>query len=402
MTLQKSRFLSTHAVGLLGVLSCSVLAESPSVTVHDTEGLRRAAAAAKPGARILLEPGEYQGGIDLAGLKGEAGKPIVIAALDPRRPPVIQGGATGIYLTDPEHVELRDLVIRGATGNGINIDDGGSYDTPARHILVSGLTVTDVGTGGNNDGIKLSGLDDFRIEKCRIERWGGRGGSGIDMVGCHRGVIEACTFRNSETDSSTGVQAKGGTAEIAIRSNRFEDAGGRAINIGGSTGLQFFRPALKKDPGAEHCEAKDIRVEGNTFVGGGAAVAFVGVDGAVVRFNTIYRPKRWAFRILQENREPGFVPSRKGVFTDNVIVFRTDEWSMAANVGGGTEPKSFQIARNWWYALDRPERSRPELPVAEDGGTYGKDPQLVDPAKGDLRLRPESPARKAGAEAREE
>ncbi len=380
-----------------------------TVKVRDAEGLRRAVAAAKPGTRILVEPGEYPGGFFFSGLAGKLGKPIVIAGSDPKNPPVIRGSTNGIHLVDPSHIEIRDLAIRGANGNGLNIDDGGSYDTPAHHVLLSRLEVADIGPGGNHDGIKLSGLDDFRVEGCQIERWGTGGGSAIDMVGCHRGVIEENLFRHTDGDSSTGVQAKGGTSNVVVRGNRFENAGGRAVNIGGSTGLEFFRPPLKADkadktgagpdPGAERWEAKAIRVEGNTFAGGAAPVAFVGVDGAVVRFNTIYRPGRWALRILQETRAPGFVPSRNGEFSDNVIVFRAGKWAGAVNVGPGTAPGTFRFARNFWYAEDRPGRSRPELPAKEENGVYGKDPQLADPEKGDFRLRPEGPAGKAGAQA---
>jgi hypothetical protein len=112
----------------------------------------------------------------------------------------------------------------------------------------------------------------------------------------------------------------------------------------------------------------------------GAAVAFVGVDGSVVRSNTIYRPKRWALRILQETREPGFVPSRRGVFTDNVIVFHSSEWAEGGvNIGPNTAPDTFQFARNWWYCLDQPDRSKPRLPVPEVDGVYGKPPPFRDP-----------------------
>jgi signal transduction histidine kinase len=40
--------------------------------VHDAEGLRRALAGAKPGSRILIEPGEYHGGMSFAGSPGRA------------------------------------------------------------------------------------------------------------------------------------------------------------------------------------------------------------------------------------------------------------------------------------------------------------------------------------------
>src|SRR5262249_7493119 len=200
--------------------------------------------------------------------------------------------------SDLAQVELHDLAVANVRGNGINIDDGGSYDTPAHHVVLRGLVVRDVGPTGNRDGIKLSGLDDFRVEGCTVERWGDRG-SGIDMVGCHRGEVTGCTFRHGDREGDHGVQAKGGSGDITIRRCRVEHAGQRAVNLGGSTGLAYFRPR------AQGYEARDIRVEDCTFIGSMAPVAFVGVDGATVRHNTIYRPGRWAFRILQETRAEG-------------------------------------------------------------------------------------------------
>src|SRR6185295_6848225 len=106
-----------------------------------------------------------------------------------------------------------------------------------------------VGPGGNCDGIKLSGVDEFRVASCTVEGWGTGGGSAIDMVGCHDGVVESNNFLGASgagesTSSGNGVQTKGGSANIVIRRNRFENAGARAINIGGSTGRQYFRPPL--------------------------------------------------------------------------------------------------------------------------------------------------------------
>lgn len=365
---------SLSAVGLLWSLA-RFDAAAAELFVRNAAELRLAAAQAKPGTHVLLAPGTYPGGFQFAGLRGETNRPIVIAAADPAHPPTIHGGATGLHLSRAAFVELQDLVLSNLTGNGLNLDDGGSSDGPAHHIVLRRLRISDVGPQGNHDAIKLSGVVDFRVEGCVIERWGTGGGSGIDMVGCHRGVIESNVFRHTDTVGSTGVQAKGGTSDLAIRCNRFENAGGRAVNIGGSTGLQFFRPPLRS--GEPHWEAKDIRVEGNTFIGGGAAVAFVGVDGALVRSNTIYHPKRWALRILQENRAPDFVPSRNGVFTDNRVSFDSRDWSEGGvNIGSGTAPQTFTFARNGWYCLDAPARSRPRLPVEEKDGVYGQSPVL--------------------------
>ena len=358
-------------------------ANERTVMVANTAELRQALAKAKPGTTIRIAAGTYTGGLFSQTLQGEPGKPIVLTAADPEHPPVIEGGTGALHLSSPAYVEIRHLVITKATGNGLNIDDGGSMSHPAHHLILQGLIVRDIGPQGNRDGIKLSGVNDFQIENCTIERWGS-GGSGIDMVGCHQGKIVNCTFRHEGKLEASGVQTKGGSRDILVQRCRFEHAGGRAVNVGGSTGLAYFRPEA---PGYE---AKDITVEDCTFIGSQAPIAFVGVDGAVVRHNTFYRPMRWALRILQETREPGFVASRGGRFTDNLIAYRAGEMGQPVNIGPNTSPESFVIARNAWYCLDDSARSRPKLPIEEVDGVYGTEPQFQDVEKGDFRLRPES------------
>ena len=399
---------SPPPVACIALLACALLASlapapaaaKPTV-VSDVEGLRAALAAARPGARIELAPGTYAGGLVLRGIQGKAGKPVVLAARDPEKPPVFRAGTSGLQLSEVAHLVLEDLVFEGARGNGLNLDDGGTPESPSRHVTLRRLVVRDVGPDGNRDGIKCSGVDDLRIEECRVERWG-RGGSAVDLVGCHRVLIEGCTFRHSAgMRAGSGVQAKGGSADVTIRRCRFEHAGSRAVNAGGSTGLAYFRPALAatKPPFAE---ARDVRVLGCTIVGSAAAVAFVGVDGAEVRCNTIHRPGRWAFRILQETRDERFVPCRRGLVAKNLVVFRSDAWaSGGVNVGAGTEPASFRFEGNAWTCEDAPARTRAlvRLPVAEKDGAYGEDPRFPDADGGDLRIGRRSRLRGVGAEA---
>lgn len=369
---------------------CGEESKLTTITVRTREELVQAVQAAKPGATIAIAPGTYRGGLYWTNLRGTKDQPIVLAALDPARPPVINGGADCLHLVDAEYVELRDLVFTKATGNGLNIDDGETFETPARGIALRNLQIRDVGPDGNCDGIKLSGVDDFTVENCTFERWG-TGGSGIDMVGCHRGRIGECTFRHRSNVPGNGVQTKGGTRDVTISRCHFENAGERAVQLGGTTGLQFFRP---KPAGYE---AKDITVEDCTIIGSMAAIAFVGVDGATVRHNTLYRPTGWIMRILQETTGPDFVPCRKGAFAHNVVVFRADELRTAVNVGGNTDPKSFTFAGNHWYCLDNPARSAElSLPVKETNGSYGANPLFQNAEKGDLRLKPASPVKDAG------
>lgn len=367
------------SVLLLTVLLPAALRAETLVRVADDASLAAALRAAGPGTRIRIAPGRYRPGVYAANLAGTEREPIVIEGADPKDPPRFEGGSQAWHLSDCSHVTLRNIAVRGQTGNGINIDDGGTMDSPAHHVILEGIRVSEIGPRGNHDGIKLSGLDDFTIRNCTAEGWGG---SAIDMVGCHRGLIEDCTFRGREGFSnSTGPQAKGGTSQVVIRRCAFFDAGDRAVNLGGSTGMAYFRP-----PGAKY-EAKDLTVEGCTFVGSQAPLAFVGVDGAVVRHNTVYRPRKWVMRILQETTAEGFPPCRNAVIERNLIVFRRAEVGVFVNVGPNTAPETFRFRENLWYCEDRPEASRPQLPAAEKDGVYGLDPKLAAPEKGDFRPR---------------
>lgn len=353
----------------------------PAVQVSDLAGLRAAVANAGPGTEIAIAPGEY-GAFSASGVRGAEGRPVVLRGADPEAPPRF----VSWHLSGVSHIVLRDLEFRGSRTNGLNVDDGGK-EGGARHVRIERVVVSDL-PQGNNDGIKLSGVEDFRVVDCRVERWGG---SAVDMVGCHRGTVEACSFA---TGGGNGVQAKGGSSDVRIVQCTFVEPGQRGVNLGGSTGKPCFRPA-----GATW-EARGLTVEGCTFFGGVAAVAYVGVDGAAVRLNTIYDPGRWAVRILQETTDPAFVKCRDGVFERNLVVFRSSRWaSGGVNVGPGTEPGTFSFRGNFWYCMDAPARSRPALPVAEEGGVYGQDPRLANAEALDVTVREGSPAAKVGAHA---
>jgi hypothetical protein len=360
--------------------------------VSSRDALQRAVLAAKPGMRIEIAPGRYAGGLTIRGIQGKESQPIVITAADTKDPPIFEGGGSGVHLSNVAHLELRYLTFTHARDNGLNIDDGGSFETPTHHLVLHGLTVRNVGPPGNRDGIKLSGVDDFRVHACSVERWG-KAGSAIDMVGCHRGVIEQCSFQHEQAESASGVQAKGGSTQIVVRHCRFRDAGARSVNIGGSTGMAYFRPR------PQGYEAKDITVEDCFFIGSQSPIAFVGVDGALVQNNVIYHPRRWVLRILQETQAEGFVPCRNGLFRRNIIVYGSGEISRLVNIGSGTEPTSFRFQENFWYCADRQnhvQNVRRELPTPETDGRYGADPQFTDPRKGDFSLAQRSPARGFG------
>jgi hypothetical protein len=356
------------------------------VYVGTDEEFADAINSATPGTRILVQPGTYRGGYFLTGVQGTADRHIVIDAADPSNKPVFRGGANCFLFRTPAYLEVRNLILESPNSYGISIDDGGDYaNNPAHDVTLSGLEIRNAGSMG----FKLAGLDNFLIENCTITN---PSFMGIDMVGCHDGVIERSTVVGGAT-TWTGIAGKGGSKDITIRDNLLRNCGWRSIEIGGATERQYFRPSF------QGYEAKDFLVEGNVIVGSKAPIVFGSSDGGVFRYNTIYRPTYHLLRILQDNDAPDVVPTRNGVVTDNIFVFRRSEIyaSEPINISYGTAPETFQFARNWWYAMDDPSRSRPNLPTEEVDGHYGIDPQLVNPQGGDFHVRAGSPAEGAGA-----
>lgn len=336
--------------------------QAVEVVVRTAVELKEALRAPAPGTTIQIAPGEYSGGWTVTGVSG-----LTIEAVDEKARPVFRGGRGAWHFSRCEALTVRGLVIVGQTVNGLNIDDGGQRERPVRGVKIERVEVREIGPQGNYDAIKLSGLDEFTVRDCRLEGWAGQG---IDMVGCHRGLVTGCEMRGKDGFSaSAGIQMKGGSSEITVEKCRFVRAGQRPVNMGGSTGMEYFRP-----PGARY-EARALVVRACVFEGSPCAAAFVGLDGGEFSGNTILYPEKWIFRILQETQAEGFAPCRQVVVRGNRIVFRRTQLATEVNIAAGTAPETFTFAGNRWFAADQPTASKPKLPTAESGGEYGVDPR---------------------------
>jgi hypothetical protein len=360
-------------------------------TAKPFKTVARAAQGVQGGDAIRLLPGAYAPGIYLAGLSGNARSPIWIGGVPGQPRPVISGGSLALHLARPRFVVIENLEITAAVQNGINCDDGGRYADPeaARFVVFRNLVFHDIGTGGNQDALKLSGLNDYFVLDCEFARTSA-GGSGIDHVGCHRGVIARCHFTDMGSNS---IQCKGGAADIVIRGNRFVNGGARAVNIGGSTGFEFFRPPLST--GEANAEARNIHVIANLFQGSEVPVAFVGAVQSTAAHNTVVDPRRWVLRILQETTsDDGFVFLRcsSNQFVNNLVWFDRSRLSVFVNQGPNTMPATFTFSNNLWYAFNNPAQSRPELPAPEYNGIAGLDPRFINASTGDYSLATNSPA----------
>ena len=385
--------MKQHKVVLCSILMASLLSsvriEAQEILVKNSSELRQASRTLRPGTSLLLAPGTYEGNIYLNNISGTRKAPIIIRGANPNDPPLFSGGSQAFHLSDCSYLVLSNLKAKGFPSNGINIDDGGSYETSAHHITLENLTILETGPKGNHDALKMSGIEHFLVRQCRFEGWGG---SGIDMVGCHHGIVEDCTFIGRRNFSqSNAIQLKGGTMHVLVQTSLFRDAGQRSINLGGSTGLQFFRPKVGD------YEAKDITIAGNRFIGSTAPVAWVTTDGGYVHHNTFVLPEKWILRILQETKNPSFKPCHDGIFENNLVIYDS-RVQIFVNIGPGTAPETFVFRHNAWH--DTNSNRKPSLPTHEKDGLYQFNFEMDETSLNSGRIRLKGgTSRKIGAEA---
>ena len=335
-----------------------------------------------PGDTVFIQSATYSSGTQFLTVNGTYSNPIVIIS-EQKHGAIFDGGSEAIHLVNCSNLELNGLVIQGQTENGINIDDGGEYETPTHHIIIRDCIFQNMAGTGNNDFLKLSGLDSFLVEDCEFTN-GSSGGSGIDMVGCHYGTIQDNLIDDAGV---TGIQCKGGTQHILIRRNILKDMSQRAINLGGSTGLEFFRPALPS-PIVDAFEAADLEVFSNVFIRSHVPIAYVGSVRVKVYNNTFYDPENWVIRILQETTTSGFLPCGDNEFRNNIVFLSADLTEV--NIGGNTNASSFKFSNNLWHNAT-PGSWSPILPVI-DSNQVIDDPFFNNMAIEDFSLTNISPA----------
>lgn len=349
--------------------------------------LSEAVDVAVPGDTIRIHEGIYSGGIFVGDLQGTESDWIHIHGA-PGEEIIFEGGTNAWQFTDAAYLHISNVIFEHQTGNGVNFDDGGSYETPAHHVVFQDCIFRDMDATGNNDLLKLSGLDSFQIIGCTFMN-GAEGGSGIDMVGCHDGLIRNCHFENLGSNS---IQAKGGTSDIRIESNFFKNAGARALNLGGSTGLQFFRPIDAP------YEAARLKAYSNIFIGSQAPVAFVGSINCEFINNTIYLPEKWVMRILQETVDETRFPACGFNSFRNNIIYIDDRVTVEVNIGPNTAPETFTMSNNLWYHAENNNWTGPVLPVTDADNLVGQDPLFIDATAENFDIQENSPAIGLGAE----
>ncbi len=326
--------------------------------------LGAAAAVAIPGDTIQVHGGTYSGGELISNLQGTTSAWITIRAA--AGDTVLYSGNTQAFqLSDPAYIRIQGLQFEKQTANGVNIDDAGTFDTPAHDIIIENCIWLSMGGTGNNDELKLSGVDNFTVQNCQFNN--GKDGAFVDMVGCHNGVLQDNICQNAGAKGPV-FQTKAGSKNITIQRNRCINGGDRTMHIGGNTGTQYFRPQ-----GADY-EATNIYVYSNTFQGGNAPIVFSSSVYCEAVNNTINQPVNYALRILQDDKR--VQTCANNTFRNNIVIFTNT--GDAINIGPGTNAGSFVFSNDLWFNPNNLSWAGPNTPYTEPGQILNKDPMFSD------------------------
>jgi plastocyanin len=324
------------------------------VVPRDYDTIQQAVDAAKPGAAIVIRPGRYEGGVEIAT------PDLVIRGVDRFRT-VVQGGdsaPTGFTVT-ADNVVIKDLTVRNFTGAGIEIEGAQGF-TVNRVDLIKNRTFGARAVSSHDGVIKSSFA------------WGS-GDSGFSVASCFgcgvvvRNVVAKTNYVGVSLANATGV---------VVRDSRLE---GNGVGV-----LSYSDPAAASSPG------RGALIYGNAIAGNdyssvppaglsesiglpfGTGVWLAGVGHNEVRANVISDHDRYGVLVTQSF--DGSLPAYNNRTVVNSVI-ASARYSLAWDgmgesdcfsdntVDGPTGPPDLQET----YACgNRPFVGTPFTPVLED------------------------------------
>ena len=257
--------------------------DSPLATIA------RAIKLAAPGTAIRIMPGIYTENLYTSNLRGNADNPIWIGGVPGMERPQMRR----IRIVGGSYIILHDMVLTGRE-QPVNLDDGGKRSNPqaAYNYVLRSIYAY------NNDSVtfKFAGVNYVWIIDCEIGQIPGKGNvAAIDFVGCDNAVV-AYNYIHS-IDSGYAIQLKGSSYHGDIHNNFFVNAGKRGVQMGGSTGADYYRPPLTDST----YEARYIRTYSNIFINGEMPFLFSSSRDCFFVNNTVVNAGGNLFRTVKEN-----------------------------------------------------------------------------------------------------
>jgi hypothetical protein len=311
----------------------------------------------KPGDEVLLLPGQHRSA-ELVGVIGTMESPIVIRSLDPERPAVILADRYGITLRRCQSIIIEQVLITGARNGGIVIDDGDDVSLPpsmneapsGRHI-VRNVAINRTGQDGPRHAITVRAQRGVTIEHCMFQGWGG---AGVWIGHSEEVTVKSCYFKRLEDHAQDyGVYICGGSVDVRIERNFFDDAGTYAVKIGDRLRESEFGTQLLSNvaPGTLF-DASKVIIEQNIITGSECAISMSHTDRCHVRSNTISSPRQISFSLMHNHLDPRFGGHTRDTLSSNLVVTDVVPAPRAIVVLQPLKRASVAVGVNLWWSPD--------------------------------------------------
>lgn len=219
------------------LLTLSIAGAARSADVHTLragETIASLNVELKPGDQILLEPGRH-GPIELSGVRGAPGKPIVVRGSNPTVPAAIQGEEFGIRLRGVSHVVVQDIIVIGGERAAVIVDtallpdaNGVGAETPCEQITLRRIAVGR--TGDSAGAFVLRHVHGARVEQCRAERFGR---AGIELDACSDVlVVDPLIVGSIDPARPSGIVIGRGSERVHISGARIQGGVDVGIAVG--------------------------------------------------------------------------------------------------------------------------------------------------------------------------
>jgi len=311
----------------------------------------------QPGDEIMLMPGKHRAAT-LIDIRGTEDAPIRISSLDPDRPAVINGDRFGIALRRCRFVIIENLLIDGARQTGILMDDGDNQsmppwmnERPSGHHIVRDVAINRIGDTGARHAITIRAQRDVLIDGCAMQGWGG---AGIWIGHSELVRITSCRFRRlREFAHDIGIYICGGTIDVNISHNYFDDPGTYGVKIGHRLrGSEFGGQSIDDAEPGTLFDARKVTIENNVFRGTECAISMSHLERCVVRANTIDSPRQIVFSLMHNHVDARFAGHVRTNISGNLINVRETPTPRAVVVLNPMSRAEVTFGVNLWWSPD--------------------------------------------------
>ena len=298
------------------------------------------APALRPGDEVVLERGVHAA-FTLTDLHGERGKPIVIRGEvgdEPARYPYVKATDFGIRLIRPRFVILRDLMVGNGTGPLVLVEGENGPDGKPReaNVQVHALRLLQEQRAERQDGLVLRGIDRVDVREVTVRGWNR---TAFRIERSSRCSINLCTLDPvKDLAQETGVEVTQGCSQVATAMLTMGPKVKTAFRLGSCEGVP-----------ADAAPASGLLVMRCSVPDADRFARIGGVDGLLMRWNTVTDPKRCVW----EADETCGLP-RQVVFTDNLISWTPGAIERLCETPATLSRESVQLGPNLWWSAEIP------------------------------------------------